>query len=78
MHWKTDGNSSLGRRIRDKRGGCGRGAQRCPYHPFSGDGTPTVIVEKLPRGTEIINAFKALGEHLGKEVYVTMPIEAGG
>jgi len=35
-------------------------------------------VEKLPRRTEIINAFKALGEYLGKEVYATMPIEAGG
>jgi hypothetical protein len=46
--------------------------------PSAGMGTPTVIVEKLPRGTEIINAFRALGEYLGKEVFATMPIEAGG
>ena len=46
--------------------------------PSAGMGTPTVIVEKLPRGTEIINAFRSLGEYLGQEVYATMPIEAGG
>ena len=46
--------------------------------PSAGMGSPTVIVEKLPRGTEIINAFKALSEYLGQEVYATMPIEAGG
>jgi hypothetical protein len=46
--------------------------------PSAGMGTPTVIVEKIPRGTEIINAFKALEDYLGKEVFATMPIEAGG
>ncbi len=46
--------------------------------PSAGMGSPTVIFEKLPKGTEIINAFKALGDYLGREVYATMPIEAGG
>jgi len=46
--------------------------------PSAGMGTPTVIIEKIPRGTEIINAFTALSEYLGREVYATMPIEAGG
>ncbi|UCD71115.1 MAG: DUF917 domain-containing protein [Syntrophobacterales bacterium] len=46
--------------------------------PSAGMGTPTVIIEKIPRGTEIINAFKALSDYLGREVYATMPIEAGG
>jgi len=46
--------------------------------PSAGMGSPTVIVEKLPKGTEIINAFKALSDYFGQEVYATMPIEAGG
>ncbi|AGK62013.1 hypothetical protein Asulf_02050 [Archaeoglobus sulfaticallidus PM70-1] len=46
--------------------------------PSAGMGSPTVIVEKIPKGTEIINAFKTLSEYLGREVYATMPIEAGG
>ncbi|MBM7573444.1 DUF917 domain-containing protein [Aquibacillus albus] len=41
-------------------------------------GAPTVMIEKAPSGEEAIGAFKSLEEYLGKEVYATMPIEAGG
>lgn len=41
-------------------------------------GAPTVMVEKLPRGTESIDAFEALGDRLGETAYATMSIEAGG
>ena len=41
-------------------------------------GAPTVMVEKLPRGTEVINAFKALGSYMGREPTHTTSIEAGG
>lgn len=41
-------------------------------------GAPTVMVEKLPRGDEIIRAFKALQEYLGREITHTVSIEAGG
>ncbi len=41
-------------------------------------GAPAVIVEKLPNGQEFIHAFKGLERVLGKEVYATIPIEAGG
>ena len=41
-------------------------------------GAPTVMVEKLPRGTEVINAFKALGDYMGREPTHTTSIEAGG
>jgi DUF917 family protein len=41
-------------------------------------GAPTVMVEKLPRGDEIIRAFKALQEFLGKAITHTVSIEAGG
>ena len=41
-------------------------------------GAPTVMVEKLPRGDEIIRAFKALQEFLGKKITHTVSIEAGG
>jgi len=41
-------------------------------------GAPTVIVEKLPSGSEAVEAFLALQEHLGREITHTMPIEAGG
>lgn len=46
--------------------------------PSAGMGAPAVIVEKLPKGTEVINAFKVLSDYLGQEVYATLPIEAGG
>jgi hypothetical protein len=41
-------------------------------------GAPTVMVEKLPRGTESLTAFEALETELGQEAYATMSIEAGG
>jgi uncharacterized protein len=41
-------------------------------------GAPTVMVEKLPRGTESLAAFEALETSMGQEAYATMSIEAGG
>jgi uncharacterized protein len=41
-------------------------------------GAPTVMVEKLPRGDEIIRAFEALQEYLGRRITHTVSIEAGG
>ena len=41
-------------------------------------GAPTVMVEKMPKGTEARSAFEALETHLGQEAYATMSIEAGG
>jgi cytochrome c peroxidase len=41
-------------------------------------GAPTVIVEKLPKGDEIVKAFQALESYLGRKIDYTMPIEAGG
>src|SRR3954451_17378678 len=41
-------------------------------------GAPTVMVEKLPRGDEIIRAFTVLQEFLGKRITHTVSIEAGG
>ena len=41
-------------------------------------GAPTVMVEKLPKGDEIVKAFQALESALGRKIDYTMPIEAGG
>jgi uncharacterized protein len=41
-------------------------------------GAPTVMVEKIPRGNEIIRAFEALQDYLGREITHTVSIEAGG
>jgi DUF917 family protein len=41
-------------------------------------GAPTVIVEKLPQGDEILRAFRALEAYLGQPIKATMSIEAGG
>ena len=41
-------------------------------------GAPTIMVEKLPRGDEIVHAVEALGAHVGRRVTHTVPIEAGG
>jgi DUF917 family protein len=41
-------------------------------------GAPTVMVEKIPRGEEIVNAFRALQTYLGRPVRATMSCEAGG
>ncbi|MCO5221617.1 MAG: DUF917 domain-containing protein [Thermomicrobiales bacterium] len=44
----------------------------------AGMGAPTVMVEKIAAGTEIVEAFKALQDYLGKPIYATMSAEAGG
>ncbi len=41
-------------------------------------GAPTVIVEKLPKGDEIIKSFHALESYMGQEITATMSAEAGG
>jgi len=41
-------------------------------------GAPTVMLEKLPRGTEIVTAFRALEDYLGRKAFATMSAEAGG
>ncbi|HIH96234.1 MAG TPA: DUF917 domain-containing protein [Thermoplasmata archaeon] len=46
--------------------------------PSAGMGSPAVIIEKIPKGTEIIKSFETLSKYLGREVYATMPMEAGG
>ncbi|MDQ0272783.1 DUF917 domain-containing protein [Cytobacillus purgationiresistens] len=46
--------------------------------PSSMMGAPTVMLEKAPSGEEAILAFKQLEEYLGKKIYGTFPIEAGG
>ncbi len=46
--------------------------------PLAMMGAPTVLVEKIPNGDEFPRAYDALRKYLGKEVFATMPIEAGG
>jgi DUF917 family protein len=41
-------------------------------------GAPSVLVERLPRGTEPVDALRALERHLGRRATATMPIESGG
>jgi DUF917 family protein len=41
-------------------------------------GAPTVMIEKLPRGSESTDAFEALEVYMGQDAYATMSIEAGG
>ncbi len=41
-------------------------------------GAPTVILEKIPAGTEFIAGVKALATYLGQEPVALMPIEVGG
>jgi uncharacterized protein len=41
-------------------------------------GAPTVMVEKLPSGTEGVAALHALEEHLGRAAVATIPMECGG
>jgi DUF917 family protein len=41
-------------------------------------GAPTVMVEKLPSGDEIVTAFRALESYLGRKITVIMSAEAGG
>ena len=46
--------------------------------PVAGMGAPSVSIEKLPNGSEFSRTFDALSRYMGKEVYATIPIEAGG
>ncbi|GAB2942490.1 DUF917 domain-containing protein [Nonomuraea fastidiosa] len=46
--------------------------------PTAQMGAPTVVHEKLPRGTEPVAALRALERHLGRTAGATMPIECGG
>jgi DUF917 family protein len=41
-------------------------------------GAPTVMVEKMPNGDDIVNAFESVGKYLGRPIRATMSIEAGG
>jgi DUF917 family protein len=41
-------------------------------------GAPTVMVEKVPRGSEPVVALRRLEKHLGCTAGATMPIECGG
>ena len=41
-------------------------------------GAPTVMVEKMPEGDEIIRAFETLQDYLGRPITHTVSIEAGG
>ena len=41
-------------------------------------GAPTVMVEKLPGGTEVVEAFHMIERRLGCQGYATLSIEAGG
>lgn len=46
--------------------------------PTAQMGAPTVVFEKLPRGTEALTALRTLERHLGRTADATMPIECGG
>ena len=46
--------------------------------PVAGMGAPTVLVEKLPNGDDVVRAFHALGDFNGCRARATMSIEAGG
>jgi uncharacterized protein len=41
-------------------------------------GAPIVAVEKIPNGKEFLRSFKGLEKTLGRKIYATLPIEAGG
>ena len=41
-------------------------------------GAPTVMLEKTPRGTEIVTAFEVIQAFLGRRATATMSCEAGG
>jgi DUF917 family protein len=46
--------------------------------PTAQMGAPTVMIEKIPAGTEPTLALRTLEEHLGRQADATMPIECGG
>ena len=41
-------------------------------------GAPTVILEKIPSGTEFIGSVKAMAKYFGQDPVALMPIEVGG
>lgn len=41
-------------------------------------GAPTVMVEKIPNGSELVNAFRAIESYLGRRAAGTVSAEAGG
>jgi uncharacterized protein len=41
-------------------------------------GAPTVMVEKIPSGHEVVDAFHMLEQRLGCQAFATLSIEAGG
>lgn len=46
--------------------------------PTAQMGAPTVMVEKIPAGTEPLLSLRTLESHLGRKAEATMPIECGG
>ena len=46
--------------------------------PTASMGAPTVLIEKLPSGTEAIHSLRELEKHLGRKAQATMPVEVGG
>lgn len=46
--------------------------------PTAQMGAPTVMIEKIPAGTEPLLALRTLERHLGRTAEATMPIECGG
>ena len=46
--------------------------------PTAQMGAPTVMVEKIPAGTEPLLSLRTLESHLGRTADATMPIECGG
>ncbi|WP_022893400.1 DUF917 domain-containing protein [Agromyces subbeticus] len=46
--------------------------------PTAQMGAPTVMIEKIPAGTEPTLALRTLEDHLGRRADATMPIECGG
>ena len=46
--------------------------------PTAQMGAPTVMIEKIPAGTEPTLSLRILEEHLGRAADATMPIECGG
>jgi uncharacterized protein len=41
-------------------------------------GAPTVMIEKIPRGDELVRAVETLQEHLGRPITHVVPAEVGG
>ena len=46
--------------------------------PTAAIGAPTVLLEKIPSGREIIHAVNELETALGRKAHATMPVEVGG